>query len=459
MISQERLEEIARHWAVAETLRRGYECEPRLTEFPGGWVVWSPPPAGGPMPEPGSGETVIIDRETGALTVVPGLPPQVAMSRYAGPAATAQAAYPPGPLPTPPPGAVTSPVGTLPPPMPPLPPTFAGPADPHSLTPGPPPPNAALTSSPFGPPRLSADESERRAAALAVQLARLSPGAPAPALPQVVATFEVAGRTFQALGHTADAEPAHHPAVAQALAAIPPGSRTRGAHRHPDLIVVSKALFELGGAGHTDPAWAARQLAGATLRLHLLREGAPADNPAPAASCHTCGTVLVSLGMPGELPRDLVRPEPPQRGAAGRAALRAITAEAVAATIAVPGVRHRLPTLPFLVDLLEPYAPFHPVLQSQGGAAQRVESFTLDVWTREQTADTLGDLSERLGARLFPIGGEAGGLHSILAVDERHRIFAIDHTGPWYLGPTLESAVQTLLIGRSTPRVRTNGTW
>ncbi|MFD0593558.1 hypothetical protein ACFQZ4_14375 [Catellatospora coxensis] len=85
MISQERLEEIARHWAVGETLRRGYECEPRLTEFPGGWVVWSPPPAGGAVPEPGSGETVIIDRETGALTVVPGLPPQVAMSRYAGP--------------------------------------------------------------------------------------------------------------------------------------------------------------------------------------------------------------------------------------------------------------------------------------------------------------------------------------------------------------------------------------
>ncbi|WP_155374728.1 SUKH-3 domain-containing protein [Catellatospora vulcania] len=452
MISQERLQEIARHWAVAETLRRGYECEPRLTEFPGGWVVWSPRPAGGPVPEPGDGETVIIDRETGALTVVPGLPPQVAMSRYTGPAATAQAAYPAVALPTPPPGAV----GTMPPP---LPPTFATPVDPLSLTPGPPPPNAAMTSSPFGPPRLSADEQDRRAAALAARLARLSPGAPAPALPQVVATLEVVGRTFQALGHTADAEPVHHPAVLQALAAIPPGSRTRGAHRHPDLIVVSKALFELGGAAHTDPAWAARQLVGATLRLHLLREGTDPDRPAPAASCHTCGTVLVSLGMPGELPRDLVRPEPPQRGAVGRAALRAITAEAVAATIAVPGARHRLPTLPFLVDLLEPYAPFHPVLQSQSGAAQRVESFTLDVWTREQTADTLGDLAERLGARLFPIGGEAGGLHSILAVDQHHRVFAIDHAGAWYLGPTLDDAVQTLLIGRSTPRLRTNGTW
>lgn len=454
MISQERLQEIARHWAVAETLRRGYECEPRLTEFPGGWVVWSPRPEGGPMPEPGSGETVIIDRETGALTVVPGLPPQVAMSRYTGPAATAQAAYPALPLPTPPPGAVS----TMPPPMPPLPPMTSA-VDPLSLTPGPPPPNAAPASSPFGPPRLPADELHRRASALATQLARLSPGAPAPALPQVVATLEVVGRTFQALGHTADTEPTHHPAVMQALAAIPPAGRTRGAHRHPDLIVVSKALFELGGAEHTDPAWAARQLAGATLRLHLLREGAASDNPAPAAACHTCGTVLVSLGLPGELPRDLVRPEPPQRGVTGRAALRAITAEAVAATIAVPGVRHRLPTLPFLVDLLEPYAPFHPVLQSQPGAAQRVESFTLDVWTREQTADTLGDLAERLGALLFPIGGEAGGLHSILAVDERHRVFAVDHAGTWFLGPTLDDAVQTLLIGRSTPRLRTNGTW
>ncbi|MEU8074040.1 SUKH-3 domain-containing protein [Catellatospora citrea] len=455
MISQERLQEIARHWAVAETLRRGYPCEPRLTEFPGGWVVWSPRPADGTVPEPGSGETVIIDRETGALTVVPGLPPQVAMSRYTGPAATAQAAYPAPPLPVPPPGAVS----TMPPPMPPLPPTTSGAADPFSLTPGPPPPNAALVSSPFGPPRLPADEQARRANALAAQLARLSGRTPAPALPQVVATLEVVGRTFQALGHTLDAEPVHHPAVMQALAAIPPGSRTRGAHRHPDLIVVSKALFELGGAEHSDTAWAARQLAGATLRLHLLREGTTSDNPAPAAACHTCGTVLVALGLPGEPPRDLVRPEPPQRGAAGRAALRAITAEAVAATIAVPGVRHRLPTLPFLIDLLEPYAPFHPVLQSQPGAAQRVESFTLDVWTREQTADTLGDLAERLGAPLFPIGGEAGGLHSILAVDEGHRVFAVDHAGAWYLGPSLDDALQTLLIGRSTPRVRATGTW
>ncbi|MEV0458903.1 hypothetical protein AB0H89_27445, partial [Catellatospora methionotrophica] len=261
MISQERLQEIARHWAVTETLRRGYACEPRLTAFPGGWVVWSPRQAGGPVPEPGSGETVIIDRDTGALTVVPGLPPQVAMSRYTGPGPAAQAAYPAMPLPTPPPGAV----GTMPPPMPPLPPTTSV-ADPLSLTPGPPPPNAVVTSSPFGPPRLPADEQARRANALAAQLARLG-GPAAPALPQVVATLEVVGRTFQALGHTADNEPVHHPAVMRALAAIPPAGRTRGAHRHPDLIVVSKALFELGGAEHTDTAWAARQLAGATLWL------------------------------------------------------------------------------------------------------------------------------------------------------------------------------------------------
>ncbi|MEV4412226.1 SUKH-3 domain-containing protein [Catellatospora sp. NPDC049609] len=440
MISQERLQEIVRHWAVTETLRRGYPCEPRLTEFEAGWVVWAPRPAGGPIPEPGSGETVIIDRDTGELTVVPGLPPQVAMSRYAsgeGRAAT---------------GGVATQFGG-PPPMPPLPPMPVPPAVDGPPLPAPPP---IAPVSPFGPPPVDPAELARRAEALAAELTRL--GGAATTLPQVVAVLEVGGQVFEALGHTADAEPDHHPAVRHALASIAPGNRNRGAHRHPELLALSRALHTLAD-GAARPDQVAQLLSGATLRLRLLREGTAPAGAAPAASCHTCGTILVSLGMRGELPRDLETPDQPPNPPADADATRAITAEAVTATVAAPGLRHRLPVLPFLVDLLAPYAPFYPVLQSRRGVAQRAESFTVDVWVREHTADTLGEAATRVGARLYPIGGEPAGYHSIIAVDEHRRVFAIDHAGIWFLGPDLAHAVQTLLTGGPTPRLRADGTW
>ncbi len=444
MISQERLEEIVRHWAVTETLRRGYPCEPRLTEFDAGWVVWAPAPSGGPVPEPGSGETVIIDRETGELTVVPGLPPQVAMSRYAGGEHRVTA------------GATQ--FGGMPtvPPMPPVPPSFDGTVRPPSFDGQPlPPPPPVSPVSPFGPPPVEPAELARRAEALTSELARLGGGA---TLPQVAAALEVGGQVFTALGHTADTEPDHHPAVRQALSALAPGNRNRGAHRHPELLALSRALYALAD-GAARPDLVAQLLSGATLRLTLLREGADPAAATPAASCHTCGTVLVSLGMRGELPRDLETPEQPPTPPADAGATRAITAEAVAATIAAPGLRHRLPVLPFVVDLLAPYAPFYPVLQSRPGAAQRAESFTIDVWVRERTADTLGDAAARVGAQLYPIGGEPAGYHSIVAVDEHRRVFAVDHAGVWFLGPDLAAAVQTLLTGGPTPRVRADGTW
>ncbi|MBV1852434.1 SUKH-3 domain-containing protein [Catellatospora tritici] len=421
MISQDRLQEIVRHWGATETLRRGHLCQPRLYEFDGGWVVWSPPPADAPEAQPGSGETVIIDRNTGELSVVPGLPPQVAMDRY---------------VPRPP----------LELPDLPTPPRFDA-----STPPAPP----AFPFSTFGPAPLPPAVLRERAAAAAAELARLGVEA---RLPQVAAALTVDGRTFEAAAHTDDDEYDHHPAVLRALAEIPAAARSRGAARHPELIAASRALFSLAGE-EADPAWLAHLLAEATLDLRRLREAADPAEVQPAHACHTCATVLTGLGLPGEPPRDVVTPSLPEREPGGAEYIAPILVEALSATAAVPGARHRLTALPFLVEVLLPYAPMTPVLQSSPGAQQRVESYTINAWVSEHTADTLGDLAERIGARLFPIGTEEGGYYGLLAIDELRRVYAVDHAGAWFLGVDLPSALHTLNTGAATPRVRADGSW
>jgi hypothetical protein len=62
-----------------------------------------------------------------------------------------------------------------------------------------------------------------------------------------------------------------------------------------------------------------------------------------------------------------------------------------------------------------------------------------------------------LGAPLFPLGTERG--DSIIAVDEHGRIFALDQAGEWFLGPDIDAALTTLLLGRAPARVRDDGTW
>ncbi|GAB3850399.1 hypothetical protein GCM10029963_36560 [Micromonospora andamanensis] len=74
-----------------------------------------------------------------------------------------------------------------------------------------------------------------------------------------------------------------------------------------------------------------------------------------------------------------------------------------------------------------------------------------------QTADLLGDFAAVIGARLFPLGTEGG--QSIIAVDERGRIFALDQAGEWFLGGDIDTALTTLLLGRAPARVNDDGGW
>ncbi|WP_425581322.1 SUKH-3 domain-containing protein [Streptomyces sodiiphilus] len=66
-------------------------------------------------------------------------------------------------------------------------------------------------------------------------------------------------------------------------------------------------------------------------------------------------------------------------------------------------------------------------------------------------ARTLGDLGRALDTELSPLGAEDGG-RALLAVDRDGRVYCLDHSGDWYLGPDIRTALATLLAG--TPPAR-----
>ncbi|MFE9096625.1 SUKH-3 domain-containing protein [Streptomyces sp. NPDC007264] len=61
-------------------------------------------------------------------------------------------------------------------------------------------------------------------------------------------------------------------------------------------------------------------------------------------------------------------------------------------------------------------------------------------------ARTLGDLGRALGTEICPLGEESDS-RALLAVDAEGRVYALDHTGDWYLGPDIDHGLTTLITG------------
>ncbi|MFF2846675.1 SUKH-3 domain-containing protein [Streptomyces sp. NPDC058001] len=79
-------------------------------------------------------------------------------------------------------------------------------------------------------------------------------------------------------------------------------------------------------------------------------------------------------------------------------------------------------------------------------------------------ARTLADLGRALGTEVCPLGEEistgspAPGDHqALLAIDTEGRVYGLDHTGDWYLGPDIDTALRTLLTGARPTRLTTAG--
>ncbi|WP_225838181.1 SUKH-3 domain-containing protein [Streptomyces sp. NK08204] len=67
-------------------------------------------------------------------------------------------------------------------------------------------------------------------------------------------------------------------------------------------------------------------------------------------------------------------------------------------------------------------------------------------------ARTLGDLGRALGTELCPLGAETD-TGALLAIDTEGRVYALDHTGDWYVGPDIDRALTALVTGITPARL------
>ncbi|WP_033339671.1 SUKH-3 domain-containing protein [Catenuloplanes japonicus] len=418
MITREEADALAAVWAERDSLRHGYQCTPELYEFDLGYVIWTRRPQG-VFTQPDDGGRTVVDRETGELSAFPSLPPAMVEEQYR-----------------------------------------------------------------------RTRRIRIRTADPAVELRRTLRRLPTPttAAHLTVGSDETGYDLFIARGAKGDQTLNHHPLVRDYLSALPAGHLVRGGDRHAEILALSDALHEHDRRLRAQDAppltldTARELLRGAMLEVFPVRE--PGD-PVLAEPLLPAESSIRALAHFGVLPEsDLVFaeeqfPEPPPPGlevaepdparfppdvaedlksAAWEPnfAYPVYAEEGIKEAVAVAGRRHRHESFPAALAALTEF----PLLASSRRGPGR------DVWIRRvqinparnaYNADTLADFGRLIGTRLFPMGSEEG--HSIIAVDERGNVFALDQAGEWFLGATVDQAMIALLQGHAPARVRDDGTW
>ncbi|MFE4174663.1 SUKH-3 domain-containing protein [Streptomyces sp. NPDC056909] len=124
-------------------------------------------------------------------------------------------------------------------------------------------------------------------------------------------------------------------------------------------------------------------------------------------------------------------------------------ADALRAHITPAG--HRLNVFPAAV---EAWAEFGGLRLTAPGPGRQIApaSVLIDPLAGLHLARTLADLGRSLDTEISPLGEENDG-QAVLAIDTTGRVFSIDHTGDWYLGPDLDQALGTLLTGMEPARL------
>ncbi|GAB7108924.1 SUKH-3 domain-containing protein [Streptomyces phaeofaciens JCM 4814] len=97
---------------------------------------------------------------------------------------------------------------------------------------------------------------------------------------------------------------------------------------------------------------------------------------------------------------------------------------------------------------VEAWAEFGGLTITPGGPGRQVAPNTLhlDPLHGLHMARTLADLGRALDADVAPLGTESD-TQALLAIDDEGRVYALDHTGDWYLGPDIDQALGALVSG------------
>lgn len=104
---------------------------------------------------------------------------------------------------------------------------------------------------------------------------------------------------------------------------------------------------------------------------------------------------------------------------------------------------------------VEAWAEFGGLLLAPGGPGRDLAPGGLHVDPLHglYAARTLADLGRALGSAVAPLGAEVppGGdpddAAGLLVLDSEGRVYCLDHSGDWFLGPDVDAALTTLITG------------
>ncbi|MEV5428606.1 SUKH-3 domain-containing protein [Streptomyces sp. NPDC052701] len=114
---------------------------------------------------------------------------------------------------------------------------------------------------------------------------------------------------------------------------------------------------------------------------------------------------------------------------------------------------HRHTVFPAAVEAWAEFGGLH-IAPTGPGRQVAPAALHLDPLHGLHMARTLGDLGRALGTEVCPLGAETD-THALLAIDAESRVYALDHTGDWYLGPDIDQALATLVSGIGPTRLTT----
>ncbi|AYG82380.1 hypothetical protein DWB77_04554 [Streptomyces hundungensis] len=112
---------------------------------------------------------------------------------------------------------------------------------------------------------------------------------------------------------------------------------------------------------------------------------------------------------------------------------------------------HRHTVFPAAVEAWAEFGGLH--LTSPGpGRRNAPATLRFDPLAGLHLARTLADLGRALDTDIAPLG-EEGDQQAVLAIDTGGRVYSLDHTGDWYLGPDIDHALTTLITGTQPIRL------
>ncbi|MEU0441278.1 MULTISPECIES: SUKH-3 domain-containing protein [unclassified Streptomyces] len=112
---------------------------------------------------------------------------------------------------------------------------------------------------------------------------------------------------------------------------------------------------------------------------------------------------------------------------------------------------HRHTVFPAAVEAWAEFGGLH-ITPTGPGRQIAPTTLHLDPLRGLHMARTLNDLGRALDTDISPLGTETD-TEALLAIDTEGRIYALDHTGDWYLGPDIDHALTTLVTGLEPTRL------